>query len=359
MNREILFHSHRQSMVESFEDFNFPSTSPPKPRVVLQAKRQTHIRNYKLYHGNTLFFCEGRFLTSRAWWAFALSLFLVVMPSVLFLVFTCPWLWHHVSPAVPIVFAYMFILTLAAMLKTSWTDPGILPRHLDMQPWPQGDGYGLRYSSMSDYPSPKEVMIKGIPARLKYCETCCIYRPPRASHCRQCDNCVENEDHHCIWLNNCIGKRNYTTFFTFIVSATLLCCYAIAFSLSHVFRVFSQDSVSFQQSLLRTPMSFFIALFCILLLVPIGCLTSYHCFLVMRGVTTHEQLRANLSQTPFEGHPFDFGNPLKNMYHILCRPHNKSYIARRKFAEEVYDIEPNPLSHLSTTATSNIPFTRE
>ncbi|PVU87233.1 hypothetical protein BB559_006149, partial [Furculomyces boomerangus] len=51
-------------------------------------------------------------------------------------------------------------------------------------------------------PSTKEIFINDTRIRLKYCTTCRIYRPPRASHCRQCDNCVELEDHHCAWLNN-------------------------------------------------------------------------------------------------------------------------------------------------------------
>lgn len=29
---------------------------------------------------------------------------------------------------------------------------------------------------------------------------------------------------------------------------------------------------------------------------------------------------------PFEDHPYNFGNPFKNMYHVLCRPHNKRYV---------------------------------
>lgn len=114
------------------------------PAIIIKGKRQTHTRNYKLYVGKTIFFCGGRFLSSRAFWAFGVSLFLLIAPSVLFLIFTyafllqkephilyltypdrCPWLWYHVSPAVPILFAYLFCLTIASMFKTSWTDPGV------------------------------------------------------------------------------------------------------------------------------------------------------------------------------------------------------------------------------------------
>ena len=59
--------------------------------------------------------------------------------------------------------------------------------------------------------------IRGRKFKVRYCQTCNIFRGPTVSHCKKCDNCVENFDHHCPWLGNCIGKNNYFYFFIFLI----------------------------------------------------------------------------------------------------------------------------------------------
>jgi len=39
----------------------------------------------------------------------------------------------------------------------------------------------------------------------RLCTTCLIMRPPKASHCSICDQCVYEFDHHCWYVNKCIA----------------------------------------------------------------------------------------------------------------------------------------------------------
>ena len=70
--------------------------------------------------------------------------------------------------------------------------------------------------------------------KLKFCETCNIFRPLRTSHCHDCNNCVLGFDHHCKWLGTCIGKRNYTIFFHFVFVTFLYSMLIIGISIFQV-----------------------------------------------------------------------------------------------------------------------------
>ena len=63
------------------------------------------------------------------------------------------------------------------------------------------------------------------------CTTCHIMRPPGASHCGSCDNCVLNFDHHCGFISNCVGKRNHKYFYLFSFFGLIVSLY---FSISQI-----------------------------------------------------------------------------------------------------------------------------
>lgn len=86
-------------------------------------------------------------------------------------------------------------------------DPGIVPRASHS---PEEDTLSLTDTpGRLHFPRVKEVIVNGMPVKVKYCETCMVYRPPRCSHCSICNNCVERFDHHCPWVGQCIGKVSY------------------------------------------------------------------------------------------------------------------------------------------------------
>ena len=104
---------------------------------------------------------------------------------------------------------YTLILKiLSNIFRTSFIDPGIIPRatHQEaqdiehqMEAQNGGANGGANGSAYRPPPRTKEVMVKNISIKLKYCFTCKIFRPPRASHCSLCDNCVERYDNYFIF----------------------------------------------------------------------------------------------------------------------------------------------------------------
>lgn len=72
----------------------------------------------------------------------------------------------------------------------------------------------------------------------RVCVTCNIIRPPGASHCSTCDNCVLNFDHHCVYISNCVGKRNHKFFYIFLIFGTISSLYCIVCQIITIIKVY-------------------------------------------------------------------------------------------------------------------------
>merc|ERR1719320_115582 len=182
------------------------------------------------------------------------------------------------------------ILSCLSLLKTAFTDPGIIPRKEDtykVASWSQ---------RMPVPPRFQDICVNGTTVRLKFCNTCQIFRPPRSFHCPICDNCVERFDHHCPWIGTCIGSRNYGYFSSFIWITETLCVFVIVHSLLLLFRVAAEfnDSdnwVNAKFAMRQQPIAVFMVTFVFVAIwFPLG-LCMFHIYLVVLNKTTNEELR--------------------------------------------------------------------
>ncbi|XP_051972822.1 palmitoyltransferase ZDHHC8B [Xyrauchen texanus] len=259
---------------------------------------------------------------------------LLVTASTLFFVFTCPWLAEHVSLALPPCVGIVFLFVMANFTMATFMDAGVFPRaHEDED-------------KDEDFRAPlyKNVEVRGVQVRMKWCASCHFYRPPRCSHCSVCDQCVEDFDHHCPWVNNCIGRRNYRFFFLFLLSLTL-----------HMVGVFSGGLLYVLDHLenlweLHAAVTLAVMSISGLLFIPIFGLACFHLVLVARGRTTNEQVTGK-----FQGgvNPFTRGC-CGNVQFVLFSPITPRYAD--KFCDRLpVRIQPpfqRPASHKPTAVKS-------
>uniref|UniRef100_A0A3B4ASU7 Palmitoyltransferase n=1 Tax=Periophthalmus magnuspinnatus TaxID=409849 RepID=A0A3B4ASU7_9GOBI len=285
------------------------------------------VRKWEKLPGKNTFCCDGRVMMARQKGVFYLTLFLIVGTCALFFAFECPYLAVHLSPAIPVFAAVLFLFVMAMLLRTSFSDPGVLPRALpDEATFIEMEieaANGNVPPGQRAPPRIRNVQINNQIVKLKYCYTCKIFRPPRASHCSICDNCVDRFDHHCPWVGNCVGKRNYRYFYLFTLSLSLLTIYIFTFDIVHV----AMRSVvsGFLNTLKETPGTYpfyicFILLVCFFTLWSVVGLTGFHTYLISLNQTTNEDIKGSWSGKNRVQNPYSHKNIIKNCceHPVLC-----------------------------------------
>jgi len=132
-----------------------------------------------------------------------------------------------------------YLVSTAFMAVAGFSDPGTIPPSTASS----------RRQGQSTLP--QEVTINGIRVHTKYCIACGIQarphtlrrrarapvpcdpghattpsqRPPRATHCRETNRCVDKWDHYCPWIGNSVGRRNYPFFVGFVVTTIVHCAF--------------------------------------------------------------------------------------------------------------------------------------
>lgn len=107
---------------------NYPGDSAkdhPDTDAKAQPVRRDFGRNWEYFTGNTVFCAGGRLQNTRSRPVNIATGGFVVVPVVLFFVFSAYDLWYYVSPAVPIIFAYLAFICISSFLHASLTDPGV------------------------------------------------------------------------------------------------------------------------------------------------------------------------------------------------------------------------------------------
>ncbi|XP_060960381.1 probable protein S-acyltransferase 1 isoform X2 [Cannabis sativa] len=317
--------------------------APPKPNL--------H-RLYQVWKGNNKFMCGGRLVFGHDAGSLFLTTFLIGGPAITFCIRMIvmskgqnPFFFYPVL----IGGIVLTLLDFCFLFLTSGRDPGIIPRNTrppdseeTFESTPSMEWVNARVSNLK-IPRIKDMKVNGQTIKVKFCDTCLLYRPPRASHCSICNNCVQKFDHHCPWVGQCIGLRNYPYFIMFISTSTIMCIYVFVFSWINILRERSSIWVVMSRDIL----SVILIVYCFIAVWFVGGLTVFHFYLICTNQTTYENFRYRYDK---KKNPFNKGI-FGNLKEVMCTRIPPSMINFRAWATE----EDDALSE-SVTTTSEREF---
>eukprot|EP00831_Metopus_contortus_P027595 TRINITY_DN23166_c0_g1_i1.p1 TRINITY_DN23166_c0_g1~~TRINITY_DN23166_c0_g1_i1.p1 ORF type:complete len:344 (-),score=16.15 TRINITY_DN23166_c0_g1_i1:122-1153(-) len=231
------------------------SPKTPKPQINMMKntnkyKPQPEEANlvpfyYPNWVGRNRFYCNGKIMAGPEGEFMAVfSIHFIIWLGIVYnSIFEVPFFWVELSPLASLVHIFIFLVAWTCLCLAQYIEPGILLKGSVFGPTPSDPNMQIEPESQYSLDSNKEHEMNSSKHdiqtltlyRYRWCETCSRWRPPKASHCRMCNNCVKGFDHHCAFVNNCIGIRNMRFFVGFLISVTFLAFYNTIISYVHLF----------------------------------------------------------------------------------------------------------------------------
>jgi palmitoyltransferase ZDHHC9/14/18 len=260
----------------------------------------SRFKKYEAWSGNNTFHCGGAVMCGPDQSTLSLSFVLILVPGVAYFGLVATQLLQLCSEAVAVgnitVTAVFLVLTLFNLVATAVTDPGIIPsRPRNEKLVVPDEVQELIVSTRENFTESSKGQRLETPLGYKYCHTCLIYRPPRASHCTICNNCVKQFDHHCPWTGTCIGERNYRSFVAFVGGCSVLCCFIFWGGIKVLICEGKQASVTeyshFYSSIKAQPGATTLIVYTFFIFWSVFGLFCYHSILIYYAETTNENIK--------------------------------------------------------------------
>ena len=223
----------------------------------------------------------------------------------------------------------LYVISLFALVKGGCTDPGIIPRQM-------GNPEAI-FRKKREY----NIVSNGSFVKFSYCYTCNIFRPPRTSHCAQCDNCCQRFDHHCMWLGNCIGKRNYKYFFLLVLTLIINAFIEIIYNIVVVVQSFiDKEEKKIKLRLVTIAVLSLVAFVDLMFIIFfLGPLQFTHLNLLINNITFYEKVKKKLVN-PAEINPF-YKNIYQHIYRLIIKFSPKSLLNGNRRIQSKYNGEIN------------------
>ena len=138
-----------------------------------------------------------------------------------------------------------------------------------------------------------------------YCYRCECQVLESSKHCMVCNKCVDTFDHHCVWLNNCVGKHNYISFLTLLVSSSVMLIVPVTMGVYILVDYTTQPVATDSRVRQFYPNLSGSAFLAIILTVGVLALTTlsgvlqlfiFHAFLVLKNQTTYEYIMGRMAR---------------------------------------------------------------